>query len=223
MLSVQHLNKTYRTSEVPFQALHDIQCSIERGEFTAIVGPSGSGKTTLLNCIGCIDSWDSGDVVLNGESLSQKDERELTMVRRRHYGFVFQTYNLIPVMTVYENVELPLRLLKSVDKSKMRDMVMTILDNVGLSGLDGRYPSELSGGQQQRVSVARALVKRPLLVLADEPTANLDSQTGESIIRLMKDLNEDFEVTFLFCTHDERVMKQADRIITLEDGRIRED
>jgi putative ABC transport system ATP-binding protein len=220
LLEVKNLNKTYHTGKVDFQALYDVNLSIENKEFTAIAGPSGSGKTTLLNCIGCIDRADNGEILLEGTDITKRTSRELALLRRENYGFIFQTYNLIPVLKVFENVEMPLRLLKRFTEEEEREMVLEILKKVGLSGLENRLPLELSGGEQQRVSIARALIKKPKVVLADEPTANLDSKTGESIVDLMHDLNEKEGVTFIFSTHDQLVMKHARRLVEMRDGRI---
>lgn len=220
LLQVEKLNKTYQSGSVAFHALKDIDLAIDRGEFTAIVGPSGSGKTTLLNCIGCIDSADSGTVRLDGENILGKNSHELALLRRENFGFIFQTYNLIPVLNVFENIELPLKLLKNQSDEEIRVRVMTILDEVGLAGLEKRRPLELSGGQQQRVSVARALVKEPRVILADEPTANLDTATGEAIVDLMKELNEKKKITFIFSTHDRLIMKHARRLVEIRDGRV---
>ncbi|MCK4667769.1 ABC transporter ATP-binding protein [Candidatus Dependentiae bacterium] len=219
-LEVTDINKTYYAGKVPFQALHDITLDITKGEFTALAGPSGSGKTTLLNIIGCIDKPDNGEVFIDGELLTEKNSDELAFYRREHFGFIFQTYNLIPILTAFENVELPLRILKQYSKSQSKDMVMQILKKVGLEGLENRKPLELSGGQQQRVSIARALVKNPKLILADEPTANLDLETGETIVDLMKGMNDEDNVTFIFSTHDELILKHAKRVIRLRDGRV---
>jgi putative ABC transport system ATP-binding protein len=220
LLEIKNLNKIYKIGKVSFQALYDINVSFAKKEFTAITGPSGSGKTTLLNCIGCIDKADEGKIFLNGENLLGGDQNKLASLRKDHFGFVFQTYNLIPVFNVYENIELPLKILKQYSDSEIKEKIMTILNKVGLDGLESRMPLELSGGQQQRVSVARALIKKPKIILADEPTANLDSKTGESLIYLMKDLNEKEGMTFIFSTHDPLVMQHASRIIKLTDGRI---
>ena len=223
LLEVKKLSKTYHTGKVDFTALHEIDLKIDKGEFTALCGPSGSGKTTLLNIIGCIDRSDAGEVVLDGVNLIGKGSDELAYLRREYFGFIFQTYNLIPVLSVYENVELPLKLLKKHQESEIRRMVMDSLEKVGLKDLHYRKPLELSGGQQQRVSIARALVKMPKMILADEPTANLDSATGESIVHLMRDMNEKDHVTFVFSTHDQLVMQHARRLVKLRDGAIQED
>ncbi|MDH5717060.1 MAG: ABC transporter ATP-binding protein [Spirochaetia bacterium] len=220
LLEIKKLNKIYESGKIKFQALFDVDLNFKEGEFSALVGPSGSGKTTLLNCIGCIDKPESGDILLQGDNLTQKKSVELAKVRKEKYGFIFQTYNLMPVLNVYENVELPMKLLKKHSDSEIKELVYNILDEVGLKGLEKRMPLELSGGQQQRVSVARALIKKPQVIFADEPTANLDSKTGEAIIDLMHELNEVEKVTFIFSTHDKMVMKHARRIIELKDGKV---
>jgi len=220
LLDIKNLNKAYKIGKLAFQALNDITVSFEKMEFTAITGPSGSGKTTLLNCIGCIDRADSGELILDGKNLTGDDPDQLSLLRKEYFGFVFQTYNLIPVLNVFENVELPLKILNRYKDDEIREQVMNILSKVGLEGMEKRMPLELSGGQQQRVSVARALVKMPKIILADEPTANLDSKTGESLLQLMKKLNCEEKMTFIFSTHDPLVMKHAGRIVKLADGRI---
>jgi len=220
LLEVKHLNKTYHSGKVDVPALQDVSLAVAPSEFTALAGPSGSGKTTLLNCIGTIDRAESGQIVLDGIDLMGKSSDELAYLRREYFGFIFQTYNLIPVLTVYENVEMPLKLLKRDAPARSRDRVMAILEKVGLAGLHHRRPLELSGGQQQRVSIARALVKSPKMVLADEPTANLDSVTGEAIVDLMKELNEKEHVTFVFSTHDQLIMKHARRTVKIRDGKV---
>jgi putative ABC transport system ATP-binding protein len=220
LLQVKNLHKTYIAGKLGVKALRDINLSIGRQEFTALAGPSGSGKTTLLNCIGTIDRAETGEIVLDGVNLMGKTSNELAALRREYFGFIFQTYNLIPVLTVFENVEMPLKLLRKFTPQEVRDQVMDMLAKVGLQGVENRRPLELSGGQQQRVSIARALVKHPKMVLADEPTANLDSKTGEEIVDLMKELNEKEGATFLFSTHDQLIMKHAKRLIKIRDGKI---
>jgi putative ABC transport system ATP-binding protein len=189
----------------------------------AIVGPSGSGKSTLLNILGCLDTPTEGNVLYNGAELGKMSENELSLYRKKHIAFIFQSYNLIPVLTVRENVELPLVIDIKHTKKEISQKVMSMIDAVGLSGLHDRFPRELSGGQEQRVAIARALVKDPLLVLADEPTANLDSATAEEIISLMKGINKSMNTTFLFSTHDLLVQKYAQRITVLKDGLISSD
>lgn len=220
LLEIKDLDKTYSIGVQNVKALTNINISIENGEFTALCGPSGSGKTTLLNIIGCIDSYDSGDLILEGVNLKKKTSDELAFLRREYFGFVFQTYNLIPVLSVYENVELPLKLLGGVKENIMKERIMACLEKVGLKGLEKRKPMELSGGQQQRVSIARAIVKNPKIILADEPTANLDSVTGKNIIDLMREMNEKDKITFLFSTHDGQIMNYAKKVINMRDGII---
>jgi putative ABC transport system ATP-binding protein len=220
LLEIRELNKVYHPGKVDFQALYDIDLDVAAGEFTALCGPSGSGKTTLLNLVGCIDKPDSGRITLDGVSLTGRSADGQASLRREYFGFIFQTYNLIPVLSVYENVELPIRLLGRHPRGEVRDRVMATLESVGLGGLERRLPLELSGGQQQRVSIARALVKEPKMILADEPTANLDSVNGEAIIKLMEEMNAERKATFLFSTHDPLVMRHARRIVSLHDGRI---
>lgn len=223
LLEVKDLNKVYHTGEVDFQALYDINLQIKEGEFLALAGPSGSGKTTLLNIIGCLDNSTDGKVILDGEVLTDKKSDELALLRREYFGFIFQTYNLIPVLSVYENVELPLKILGKHSTDEIHDKVMGILKDVELTGFEDRYPLQLSGGQQQRVSIARALIKNPKMVLADEPTANLDSKTGEAIVDIMKMMNKKQNVTFIFSTHDRLIIEHAQRIVRLRDGRVVED
>lgn len=220
LLEAKGLCKTYLSGKLDVKALRDINVSVAQAEFTAIAGPSGSGKTTLLNCLGTIDRAERGQLLLDGVDLMSRSRDELAALRRESFGFIFQTYNLIPVLTVYENVEMPLKLLRRLPPPQVRERVMDILAKVGLPGLEHRRPLELSGGQQQRVSIARALVKTPKLTFADEPTANLDSANGEAIVDLMRSLNETEGATFLFSTHDPLIMKHAKRIIKIRDGMI---
>lgn len=219
MVETRDLYKDYRVGKVVVPALRGISTVIEDGEFTAIAGPSGSGKTTLLNIIGYLDMPTKGDVLINGTSAARLSAREKAEFRKKELGFVFQTFNLIPVLSAYENAEIPLILL-NVPSDERRERVVSILEEVGLGELIDRRPNELSGGQQQRIAVARALVKNPSMVLADEPTANLDSTTGKEILALMRDLNEKLKTTFIFSTHDELVMNFAGRLIQLRDGRV---
>ncbi len=222
MVEVKELHKDYRVGKVLFPALRGVNTVIQEGEFTAIAGPSGSGKTTLLNIIGCLDSPTSGTVYIDGTDTGTLTTREKANLRKNQIGFVFQTFNLIPVLTAFENVEIPLLLLDTkADENK--DRVVGILEEVGLAEYLHRKPNEMSGGQQQRVAIARALVKRPTLVLADEPTANLDSTTAREILELMQELNRKFHTTFVFSTHDQLVMDYAERIISLRDGMIVDD
>jgi putative ABC transport system ATP-binding protein len=216
------VKKTYRQNTVAVKALDGVSFSIKKGGFVAIAGPSGSGKTTLLNIIGGLDSADSGRVVVDGNVLTEMSQSELAQLRLRKVGFVFQAYNLIPVLSAQENVEFVM-LLQGVPPAERRERARAILDDVGLAGMDHRRPAELSGGQQQRVAVARSIVSNPSIVLADEPTANLDSKTGASLLEIMEKMNEQKRVTFIFSTHDQMVMDYAHRLIYLRDGRIVED
>lgn len=219
IIKTKNLTKIYKAGKTEVVAIKNINLKITHGEFTAITGPSGSGKTTLLNLLGGIDTITSGEIYFENKRLNDFDKKALTNLRREKIGFIFQTFNLIPVLTAFENVAFPLYLLKK-DENTIKSRVYELLEKVGLKGLERRKPTELSGGQQQRIAIARALVKNPLIVFADEPTANLDSKTGKEILKLMKKLNKDEKVTFVFSTHDPMVMKFARRIIKLHDGKI---
>ena len=219
MVEVRDLHKSYKVGKVLFPALRGINTTIEDGEFTAIAGPSGSGKTTLLNIIGCLDTPTKGQVLINNMDTSELSTKEKAALRKNEIGFVFQTFNLIPVLTAFENIELPLILL-DMPAGEKKEKVVNILKEVGLEEFINRRPNEMSGGQQQRVAIARALVKNPSMVLADEPTANLDSTTATEILGLMKELNEKLRTMFIFSTHDFLVMDFASRLIKLRDGKI---
>ena len=212
--------KEYQLGKVTVPALREVSLAIHAGEFVSIAGPSGSGKTTLLNLVGCVDTPTRGNVLVDGQDTGKLSESRLTHLRLERLGFIFQSFNLVGVLDAYQNVEFPLLLQGRLSKGERRDRVMEFLTKVGLEGHIKHRPNELSGGQRQRVAIARALVTRPRIVLADEPTANLDSKTGQTIIDAMKSINETEGTTFIFSTHDARVMKHANRVITLEDGRI---
>ena len=222
LIDIINVDKVYNTTAVPVHAVKNVSIKIEKKEFTAIVGPSGSGKTTLLNIVGGLDKPSSGKVVIGGVEISSMPEGKLVEFRLRNIGFVFQAYNLIPVFTARENVEF-IMLLQGVGKKEREDRAIDLLHQVGLKDRVDTQPSQLSGGEQQRVAVARALASRPAFVLADEPTANLDSESAESLLDMMEELNEKHEMTFIFSTHDIRVMNRARRIISLRDGGIAED
>ncbi|MDA8242841.1 MAG: ABC transporter ATP-binding protein [Elusimicrobia bacterium] len=222
VIETKGVTKTYQSGEVKVHALHPVDLTIARGEFTAIAGPSGSGKTTLLNIISGLDNPSSGRIRLAGREISSMSQSELSDFRRDHIGFIFQAYNLIPVLTVGENIEYVM-LLRGVPAGERADRVKRILDEVGLSGKQGRFPSQLSGGQQQRVAIARAMVSGPDIILADEPTANLDSATGSALMDMMRELNEKRGMTFLFSTHDRMIMDKSTRLVTLKDGRVESD
>jgi len=223
ILKLDGIAKTYVKGQNQVRALAGIDLDIEAGEFLAVVGPSGSGKTTLLNIVGCLDSPSAGSVLYNGTPLGSMKEDQLSEYRKKHISFIFQSYNLIPVLTVRENVELPLVIERRMNKADMRAKADELIDAVGLSGLGDRYPRELSGGQEQRVAIARALVKEPYIVLADEPTANLDSRTAEEIVDIMRDINKSKGATFIFSTHDALVQKHARRVVTIRDGLVHSD
>jgi putative ABC transport system ATP-binding protein len=222
VIKTEQVTKEYSDNGVPVKALRGIDLSIAKGEFTAIVGPSGSGKTTFLNVISALDTASQGKIWLNGKLITSMSGRELSDFRRDHIGFIFQAYNLIPVLTVEENVEY-IMLLQGVSRDERHERVAKILGEVGLSGYNDRLPTRLSGGQQQRVAVARAMVSKPSLILADEPTANLDSKTALELIDMMRDLNETSGTTFVFSTHDTRIMERARRLVVLHDGLIDQD
>ena len=222
MIDIKGVTKTYKTGDTEVRALRGVDLKIDSGEFMSIAGPSGSGKTTLMNLIGCIDSLDDGRILIEGKVVSSLSKEEKTTFRREKLGFIFQSYNLIPVLTAYENVAFSLQLLGLPD-GEIRDRTMNILKEVGLEGMENRRPGKLSGGQQQRVAIARALVKDPVIVLADEPTANLDSHTGEDILRLMEAMNIKHGTTFIFSTHDRMVMDFAHRLVYLHDGEFQSD
>jgi putative ABC transport system ATP-binding protein len=223
ILELEGITRLYKKGESEVHALDSINLSIEKGEFTAIVGPSGSGKTTLLNIIGCLDTPSSGVVRYNGSPLGAMKDDERAAYRKEHISFIFQSYNLIPVLTVRENVELPLVIEGRFSKTEIRKKAEEVLAAVGLKGLEDRFPRELSGGQEQRVAIGRALVKDPYIVLADEPTANLDSHMAEEIVDLMRNINKSLMATFIFSTHDPLVQQHARRVITIRDGVIHTD
>jgi putative ABC transport system ATP-binding protein len=219
---MDHVSKHYRQGSTDVPALRDVSLTIERGEFTALCGPSGSGKTTALNLIGALDTPSSGTIRVEGRDLRGLSRGALSELRRDRIGFVFQAYNLVPVLTAYENAEIVLAL-QGVAPARRRDTVMKVLGDVGLSGLEKRRPDAMSGGQQQRVAIARAVAARPAIILADEPTANVDSETAEKLLELMAQLNEKEGATFLFSTHDPRVMARARRLLKMVDGKIVQD
>ncbi len=218
IVALKGVIKEYPLGKLVVRALHGIDLEIEQGEFTVIAGPSGSGKTTLLNLIGCVDVPTHGSVMVDGRATERLNDRQLTDLRLRKLGFIFQSFNLINVLDVRQNVEFPLLLQGGRTAGERRQLVDAIVDRVGLTKFVHHRPSELSGGQRQRVAIARALVTRPAIVLADEPTANLDSATGNSIVELMRELNEVDRTTFIFSTHDHRVMERARRIVRIADG-----
>ena len=219
VIETRELVRTFGEGETRVTALDHVSLTIDEGEFTATIGPSGSGKTTLLQLIGGLDEPDAGDVWLAGTNIAGMSGNELSDFRRDHIGFVFQSYNLIPVLSAEENIEY-IMLLQGIPAAERRARVKEMLNLVGLDGMGGRRPAQLSGGQQQRVAVARAMASRPAIILADEPTANLDSATGIALLEVMRELNQQRNMTFVFSTHDQKIMDRADRLIHLQDGRI---
>lgn len=222
VIDCRHIKKIYTMGEIKVNALTDINLDIKKAEFTAIAGPSGSGKTTFLNIISGLDKPTEGQVYLAGKPMSEMSGNELSDFRRDHIGFIFQSYNLIPVLSAKENIEY-IMLLQGVPAEERHQKVSKILEEVGLKGMENRRPVQLSGGQQQRVAVARAIVSEPDIILADEPTANLDSETGASLLDMMRELNENHNVTFVFSTHDDMIMERAKRLIILKDGEVFKD
>lgn len=220
VLQLSSVNKAYRQGEVSTNVLHDIGFSLQQGEFAALIGPSGSGKSTLLNLIGLIDSPDEGEIRLAGMATAHLDEQELTRLRGQYLGFIFQQHLLIPAFTALENVMMPACIAQGQFTAAMRQRALTLLERVGLSNRAHHLSSRLSGGQQQRVAIARALMMNPLLVLADEPTGNLDSKTADEVFQLMLDINQQDHTTFLLVTHDNRLAQRCSRVLTLMDGRL---
>ncbi|MBN1576305.1 MAG: ABC transporter ATP-binding protein [Chitinispirillaceae bacterium] len=223
LLEMCKVTRQYTKGNQVVHALRGVDLAIDKGAFLSIVGPSGSGKSTLLNIIGCLDAPSSGEVIYNGQPLRAMSENGLADYRKNHIAFIFQSFNLIPVLTVRENVELPLVIERKWTRRQMQDKAMAVITAVELGDMADRLPKELSGGQEQRVAIARALVKQPLVVLADEPTANLDSKTAENVISIMQRLNREQQTTFVFSTHDRMMEQHANRVVTLRDGLIASD
>ncbi|MBW2705045.1 MAG: ABC transporter ATP-binding protein [Deltaproteobacteria bacterium] len=220
LVEIGNITKNYQMGEVQVQALRNVSLSIEEAAFVSFVGPSGSGKTTMLNLIGCLDKPTEGKIVVDGKPVNDLDRKQSAVFRGSVFGFIFQAFNLFPVLTAYENVEYPLVMIKDEPASNRKEQVLKVLEAVGMLEQKNKRPDQLSGGQKQRVAVARALVTRPKLVLADEPTANLDRQTAVKVIRLMRDMRDEFNTTFVFSTHDPGIMEEAEIIHTLEDGQL---
>jgi putative ABC transport system ATP-binding protein len=224
IISLNKVKKTYPLGSTEVHAVRGVDLEINQGDFVSIAGPSGSGKSTILNMIGCIDTPSSGYVVIDGISTIDMSDSDITRLRHRTLGFIFQSFNLIPVLDVYENIEFPLLIDETViPKAERQKWIKFLIDEVGLSQWTRHRSNELSGGQRQRVAIARALATKPKIVLADEPTANLDSATGESIIELMKKMNKEFGTTFIFSTHDQKIVDIADHVIQLRDGLVASD
>ncbi|HQG40187.1 MAG TPA: ABC transporter ATP-binding protein [Spirochaetales bacterium] len=221
IISLENVKKTYYLGKVEVEAVKGVSFCIEKGDFISIAGPSGSGKTTILNMIGLIDKPTSGEAIIDDKPTSKLSDRELTKMRHQVLGFIFQSFNLIPVLNVWENIEFPLLIGETrIAPQEKKEWIDHLIEEVGLTEWKKHKPNELSGGQRQRVAIARALVTRPYIVLADEPTANLDSKTGEQIIELMKKINSELDTTFIFSTHDAKIVSIADHIIRLKDGEV---
>lgn len=222
LVQLVNINKTYQLGNQQVHAVHNFSLSIDRGEFIALAGPSGSGKTTILNLIGCLDKPSSGRIEINGVDVAQRSARQLSDFRLRELGFIFQSYNLIPVLTALENAEFTL-MLQGVPKAERRSRVTDLFRQLGIAGLEDRRPNDLSGGQQQRVAIARAMAAKPHVILADEPTANLDSHTAIELLDLMRRLNAEQGITFIFSSHDQQVIFRARRVVRLKDGSLQSD
>lgn len=220
LINGKDLSKVYQTGEVAINALRGVSFSIAEGAFVSFVGPSGSGKTTLLNLIGCLDKPSGGTLMIAGMDVTSFTKTDAAIFRGKHIGFIFQDFNLIPVLTVFENIEYPLLMVQNVPPGERRQRVMGLLDAVGMTEQKDKYPDQISGGQKQRVAIARALVTNPRLVLADEPTANLDHKTAYRVIELMKKMRDEFRTTFIFSTHDQKIVGEAEILYMLEDGEL---
>ena len=220
LISAEHISKEYRVGEMSVQALRGVSFEIEPASFVSFIGPSGSGKTTLLNLIGCLDKPTEGSLTVAETDIASLDRKASAAFRGKTIGFIFQDFNLLPVLTVYENIEYPLLMVLKVPPAERRQRVTALLDAVGMVDQKGKYPDQISGGQKQRVAIARALVTNPRLVLADEPTANLDHDTAYMVLNLMKKMRDEFRTTFIFSTHDQKIVGEAETIFTLEDGKL---
>ncbi|MCD6190937.1 MAG: ABC transporter ATP-binding protein [Sulfurimonas sp.] len=223
MISNEHVTKVYKMGEVDLTVIKDLNLEIKHGEFVAIVGPSGSGKSTVLNLLGCLDKPSDGKVIIDGVDVTKLDTTALANFRGENIGFIFQSFNLIPVLSVYENIEYPLIMIQNLPKEERNRRIMQLLKDVDMLDQKDKFPDQLSGGQRQRVAIARALVTKPKIVFADEPTANLDTETSNQIITLMRNIQREFNTTFIFATHDEKIVTAVDRIITIVDGVITDD
>ena len=220
LVQIENVSKIYKTGDVEIAALSDINLSIEKSAFVSFVGPSGSGKTTMLNMIVCLDMPTKGKILVDGKQVDTFNRKERAAFRGNVIGFIFQSFNLFPVLTAYENIEYPLVMIKNEPAEKRKDMILNVLDSVSMLKQKDKFPDQLSGGQKQRIAVARALVTEPKLVMADEPTANLDKQSSINVIRLMRDMKDKFGTTFIFSTHDPRIMEEAEITHSLVDGKL---
>jgi len=220
MITAHHLKKVYQTGEIRQEVIKDLSLEINEGEFISLVGPSGSGKSTVLNMLGCLDTPTNGEITINGSPITGMSRTKMANFRGENIGFIFQSFNLIPVLSVYENIEYPLIMIQNLPEEERKSRVLTLLEEVGMLDHKDKTPDKISGGQMQRVAIARALVTNPKIVFADEPTANLDTKTAHMIIELMKKIQREHQTTFVFATHDEKIVSNVDRLITLVDGEI---
>lgn len=220
MITAHHLKKVYQTGEIRQEVIKDLSLEISEGEFISLVGPSGSGKSTVLNMLGCLDTPTNGEITINGSPITGMSRTKMANFRGENIGFIFQSFNLIPVLSVYENIEYPLLMIQNLPEEERKSRVLTLLEEVGMLEHKDKTPDKISGGQMQRVAIARALVTNPKIVFADEPTANLDTKTAHMIIELMKKIQREHQTTFVFATHDEKIVSNVDRLITLVDGEI---
>lgn len=220
MLKALHLKKVYHAGEITQEVIKDFSLEIKEGEFISLVGPSGSGKSTVLNLLGCLDTPTSGEIIIDGTSISPMSRTQRAEFRGKNIGFIFQSFNLIPVLSVYENIEYPLIMVQNLSEDERKERVLKLLEEVGMLEHKDKTPDKISGGQMQRVAIARALVTNPKIIFADEPTANLDSKTAYMILELMKKIQKEHQTTFIFATHDEKIVASVDRLITIVDGEI---
>ncbi len=223
MIEAKNLKKIYKTGELDLEVIKDFSLKIDKGEFISLIGPSGSGKSTVLNMLGCLDTPTSGSLSINNQETTILNKTQLANFRGEHIGFIFQSFNLIPVLSVYENIEYPLIMIQNLDEDERKARVLNLLEEVGMVDQKDKFPDQISGGQKQRVAIARALVTKPAIVFADEPTANLDSVTANAVIDLMQKIQKEHNTTFIFATHDEKIVSKVNRLITLVDGNITED
>ena len=223
MVRASHLKKVYRTGEINLEVIKDFSLEIKEGEFISLVGPSGSGKSTVLNMLGCLDTPTSGEIIINNIATTNMTRTQRANFRGENIGFIFQSFNLIPVLSVYENIEYPLIMIQNLGEEERKSRVLKLLEEVGMLEQKDKTPDKISGGQMQRVAIARALVTNPKIIFADEPTANLDSKTAYMVIELMKKIQKEHQTTFVFATHDEKIVSNVDRLITIVDGEIVEE
>ncbi|MCP3922307.1 MAG: ABC transporter ATP-binding protein [Desulfobacterales bacterium] len=220
LVQIENVSKTYKTGDIEVKALNDINLAIEKSAFVSFVGPSGSGKTTMLNMIGCLDKPTKGKILIDDKQVDIFNRQKRAAFRGQRIGFIFQSFNLFPVLTAYENIEYPLVMIKNEPLEKRKELILDILDSVNMLNQKDKFPDQLSGGQKQRVAIARALVTQPKLVMADEPTANLDKESSINVIRLMRDMKDKFSTTFIFSTHDPQIMEEAEITYNLVDGKL---